>query len=159
MKTYYEILGLLCAVDDVVVKAAYKALAQKYHPDKQLLAPDEAHQFMTELNSAYSVLSDSEKRKRYEEYLKKGAEKIPQPNNQPQKTVDEKAKELIDRLIKNSLDEIAVLQLFEKYFGCSVRINAGWINSYTVVMNGKPQKLDYLSLKNHLIDHLNQGVA
>jgi len=50
MKTYYEILGLLCAVDDVVVKAAYKALAQKYHPDKQLLAPDEAHQFMTELN-------------------------------------------------------------------------------------------------------------
>jgi DnaJ-class molecular chaperone len=34
-KNFYETLGLLNDVDDVVIKAAYRALAQKYHPDRR----------------------------------------------------------------------------------------------------------------------------
>ena len=33
-KNYYELLGLHYEAEDIVVRAAYKALAQKYHPDK-----------------------------------------------------------------------------------------------------------------------------
>ena len=35
-KDYYKILGVLDNAEDIVIKAAYRALAQKYHPDKNL---------------------------------------------------------------------------------------------------------------------------
>ena len=34
MKDYYCILGVIKSAEDIVIKAAYRALAQKYHPDK-----------------------------------------------------------------------------------------------------------------------------
>ena len=34
MKNLYQILGVLDTAEDIVIRAAYKALAQKYHPDK-----------------------------------------------------------------------------------------------------------------------------
>ncbi|MEN9712744.1 MAG: hypothetical protein RLY90_1005 [Pseudomonadota bacterium] len=160
MKTYYEILGLLQHADDVVIKAAYKALAQKYHPDKHKFPSDESHRLMTELNAAFDVLGDAGKRKRYDVYLTRAAQPLqpnPQPHPQPApKTVNQKNQELVDKLIQNSLDEIAVLQLFEKFFGCSVQINNSWINTYTVKLDGMRQNMDYLALKKRLIERLNQ---
>ena len=43
MKTHYEVLGLLPSAEDVVVKAAYKALAQKFHPDKHKNNKEQCH--------------------------------------------------------------------------------------------------------------------
>ena len=34
MKDYYRILGILDDAEDIIIRAAYKALAQRYHPDK-----------------------------------------------------------------------------------------------------------------------------
>jgi len=56
-KDYYEVLGLLHSAEDVVIKAAFKALAQRYHPDKFEGDPDVARAKMEDINEAYRVLS------------------------------------------------------------------------------------------------------
>ena len=66
-KDYYEILGVSRDTDEKLIKKAYRKLARKYHPD---LNPNnkEAEQRFKELNEAYEVLSDPEKRKQYNAY-------------------------------------------------------------------------------------------
>ena len=65
-KDYYRVLGVLDDAEDIVIKAAYKALAQRYHPDKWVGDKTEANRRMTEINEAYGVLSDPVKRKEYD---------------------------------------------------------------------------------------------
>lgn len=72
-KDYYRILGILDDAEDVVVRAAYKALAQRYHPDKSTGDGDEANRRMKEINEAYGVLSDPVKRKQYDATRDKNA--------------------------------------------------------------------------------------
>ena len=64
---YYKILGVDKNASQEDVKKAYKKLARKYHPD---LNPDdpEAHRKFQEINEANEVLSDPEKRKKYDQY-------------------------------------------------------------------------------------------
>lgn len=66
MKDYYAVLGILPSAEDVVIRAAYKALAQRFHPDRYTGSQEEAHKKMSELNEAYSVLSDPVKRSEYD---------------------------------------------------------------------------------------------
>jgi curved DNA-binding protein CbpA len=63
---YYRILGVLDDAEDIVIKAAYRALAQKYHPDRWQGNPTEATRRMAEINAAYAVLSDPDKRRAYD---------------------------------------------------------------------------------------------
>lgn len=63
---HYFVLGILPDAEDVVVRAAYKALAQRYHPDRWQGAPEEAHRRMSEINLAYSVLGDKARRSEYD---------------------------------------------------------------------------------------------
>jgi DnaJ-class molecular chaperone len=65
-KDYYAILGVPRGADEKEIKKAYRRLARKYHPD---LNPGdkEAERKFKEINEAYEVLSDPEKRKRYDE--------------------------------------------------------------------------------------------
>jgi curved DNA-binding protein CbpA len=63
---YYAILGVLPSADEVVVRAAYRALSQKYHPDKWSGEPAEATHRMQQLNRAYEVLSNIERRQQYD---------------------------------------------------------------------------------------------
>jgi len=65
-KTYYQILGVLEDAEDVVVKAAYRSLSMKYHPDKWTGDKEVANQRMSEINVAYETLSDSLKRNAYD---------------------------------------------------------------------------------------------
>ncbi|MCC8425603.1 DnaJ C-terminal domain-containing protein [Mucilaginibacter sp. UR6-11] len=64
---YYQILGVTKTATDKDIKTAYRKLARKYHPD---LNPndDEAHKKFQQLNEANEVLSDPEKRKKYDQY-------------------------------------------------------------------------------------------
>jgi len=66
MKDYYIILGILPDAEDVVIRAAYKALVQRYHPDRYKGDPAEAHRKTTELNEAYEILSNPQKRAQYD---------------------------------------------------------------------------------------------
>lgn len=64
---YYKTLGLTKSATDKDIKNAYRKLARKYHPD---LNPNDAgaHKKFQELNEANEVLSDPEKRKKYDKY-------------------------------------------------------------------------------------------
>ena len=63
---YYRILGVLDDAEDIVIRAAYRALAQRYHPDKWTGDQAEATRRTAEINKAYAVLSDTEKRAAYD---------------------------------------------------------------------------------------------
>jgi len=65
-KDYYAILGVLPTAEDVVIRAAYKALAQRYHPDRTRETGPDASKRMALINEAYAVLSDPDKRKEYD---------------------------------------------------------------------------------------------
>lgn len=64
-RDYYEVLGVDKKASPDQIKKAYRKLAKKYHPD---LHPNdkEAEKKFTEINEAYEVLSDTEKRKKYD---------------------------------------------------------------------------------------------
>jgi molecular chaperone DnaJ len=69
---YYEILGVERAASDADIKRAYRRLAQRWHPDVNQ-EPDAAVKFK-EINEAYQVLSDPERRQRYDLFGTVGAE-------------------------------------------------------------------------------------
>ena len=64
---YYNILGVSKDASQDDIKKAFKKLARKYHPDLNPNDPD-AHRKFQEINEANEVLSDPEKRKKYDEY-------------------------------------------------------------------------------------------
>ena len=64
-RDYYEVLGVPKNADDAAIKKAYRVLAKKYHPDANP-GDTEAEKKFKEASEAYSVLSDSEKRKQYD---------------------------------------------------------------------------------------------
>ena len=64
---YYFILGVLPEAKDIVIKAAYRALAQRYHPDRSGSATGKDNVYMAELNEAYAILSNADARMRYDQ--------------------------------------------------------------------------------------------
>lgn len=64
-KNYYQILGVSEQADENTIKKAFRKLAKKYHPDTNANDPVVAEKFQ-EINEAYSVLSDSGKRQKYD---------------------------------------------------------------------------------------------
>ena len=66
-------MGVTPQAEDIVIKAAYRALAQRYHPDRFAGSTNEANRKMAEINEAYGVLSDPVKRRDYDaEYQQAG---------------------------------------------------------------------------------------
>jgi len=74
MTDYYKVLGISSQADEKEIKSAYRKLAKKHHPDAVRDNP-ELTERMYEVQAAYEVLGDKEKRKQYDESLKAG-----QPN-------------------------------------------------------------------------------
>jgi curved DNA-binding protein len=68
-KDYYKILGVEKSATTDEIKKAYRKLAMKYHPDKNP-GDKEAEQRFKDINEAHAVLSDPEKRKKYDQFGK-----------------------------------------------------------------------------------------
>ncbi|EHR36043.1 DnaJ domain-containing protein [Helcococcus kunzii] len=66
-KDYYEILGVEKTSTPQDIKKAYRKLAKKYHPDLNK-GSEEAAEKLKEVNEAFEVLSDPEKRKKYDQF-------------------------------------------------------------------------------------------
>ncbi len=66
-KDYYDILGISKGASDDEIKKAYRKLAMKYHPDRN---PDnkEAEEKFKDINEAYQVLSDPQKKSQYDQF-------------------------------------------------------------------------------------------
>jgi molecular chaperone DnaJ len=69
-RDYYEILGVGKNANDDEIKTAFRKLARQYHPD--VSKEEHAEEKFKEINEAYGVLSDADKRARYDRYGKAG---------------------------------------------------------------------------------------
>ena len=65
-RDYYEVLGVDKNADEKTIKKAYRKLARKYHPD--VCDEPDAEDKFKEVSEAYAVLSDDEKRQRYDQF-------------------------------------------------------------------------------------------
>ena len=72
-KDYYEVLGVAREASDKDIAVAYRRLALKYHPDSNTGDEDATVRFK-EAAEAYEVLSDNEKRARYDRYGHEGVD-------------------------------------------------------------------------------------
>src|SRR5271163_2303474 len=67
MRDYYEVLGVTREADDAGLKSAFRKLAMEHHPDRIGGVQESAGRFK-EINEAYSVLSDKQKRAAYDRF-------------------------------------------------------------------------------------------
>jgi len=67
-KDYYEVLGVDKGADKKQIKKAYKRLAMKHHPDRNIDNKAAAEEKFKEIQEAYSVLSNEQKRSSYDQF-------------------------------------------------------------------------------------------
>ncbi len=67
-RDYYEVLGVEKNATDEELKKAYRKLAKKYHPDANPDNKEEAEKNFKEVNEAYEILSDKQKRQMYDQF-------------------------------------------------------------------------------------------
>lgn len=67
-RDFYEVLGVTKSASESEIKSAYRKMALKWHPDKNQDKKEEAETKFKEINEAYQVLSDSQKRKTYDQF-------------------------------------------------------------------------------------------
>ena len=71
-RDYYEVLGVSKSASDLEIKRAYRKLAKQYHPDVSI--EENAEEKFKEVQEAYDVLSDEQKRAAYDQFGHAGAE-------------------------------------------------------------------------------------
>ncbi len=100
-KNYYDILQINQNASPEIIEKAYKTLAKKYHPDLQEESnKKEAEEILKEINEAYEVLSNPDKKALYDQDLKN--ETISQEDYEEMYAQNEKLKEELNNLKNNT---------------------------------------------------------
>ena len=76
-RDYYEVLGIQKGASEAEIKKAYRKMAKKYHPDMNQDDPKAAEEKMKEVNEAYDVLKDPQKKARYDQFGHAGVDTLP----------------------------------------------------------------------------------
>ncbi len=69
IRTHYDNLKVARNAPPDVIRAAYRALSQRFHPDKNL-GDSEAARIMAIINTSYEVLSDPDKRREHDQWIR-----------------------------------------------------------------------------------------
>ena len=96
MKNYYDILGVQPDASDKEIKKAYRKLAKANHPDQHPNDPS-YEKIFAEIQEAYTVLSDPDKRKEYDEQLANPPQEDERSYEDIMKDYDEYTKEKVDK--------------------------------------------------------------
>lgn len=83
--THYDTLQVVHSAEDEVIKASYRVLSQKHHPDKNPGNELKANQNMKIINAAYSTLSDPKLRVQHDEWIKHQESELRARNSEPKK--------------------------------------------------------------------------
>ena len=94
MKNHYDNLKVSQTAPIEVIRAAYRALTKKNHPDHNLGNPD-SHRVMTLINEAYDVLSDPIKRNKHDQWIQNENKKS-NTSNVNEEVLKKKEKELFE---------------------------------------------------------------
>lgn len=149
-KDYYGVLGVSPSAEDFLIKAAYKALAQRYHPDKLEDYSQASEDKMKALNEAYSILSDAHKRKQYDDYLKsKNVNKTTQSEYQEEQNRNETNQEngqlilffsvaAIVSLIVNAI--LFIASIFVIFFSFVISIAGNFHQNFTAHSDEKRKR-------------------
>lgn len=116
--TLYEVLEVSEKASDEVIEKAYKVLVKKYHPDLQSDSQKEsAEEKMKEINKAYDVLGNSEKRKEYDAKLlqERELEKIKEEQKQDSYKHEEKVTRNVNKNVVNNNDSFFYEQKRKEY--------------------------------------------
>ena len=121
---YYQRLGILPNATQDEIKQAYRKLAKKYHPDRNIGNEEEAAYIMGRISDAYDILSNGESRKKYDQKLnelsnRKTTSQAPVQKNDAYKSYKksrEESEDDFDNDIKNYLNTRRQLNsLYKKY--------------------------------------------
>ncbi len=106
-KDYYKILGVEKNTDSETIKKAYRRLAKEWHPDKNPENPKSEDKFK-EIAEAYDVLSDTDKRKKFDDFISIG-----QPKSNTQTTASQHQRTYSR---KKTADESDFSDFFKQFF-------------------------------------------
>ncbi len=87
IQTHYDILSVARNAPPEVIRAAYRALSQQYHPDRNL-GKEEAARIMVEINASYEMLSDPKKRQEYDLWVAQQEKSKGHAPNTQNETID-----------------------------------------------------------------------
>lgn len=103
--TLYEMLEVSENASDEVIEKAYKVLAKKYHPDLQKEQNKKSAEIkMKEINEAYEVLGNKEKRREYDLRLQMEREEE-RIRNRQENTIEDSSKQVIDNDNPNDIEK------------------------------------------------------
>lgn len=127
----YRTLGVLPDAEDIVVAAAYRALAQRYHPDKWQGDPAEAHRRMSDINYAYSILGEKTKRSEYDRTRDRHQDSSYPPEDQTQSQAFSAA---LDELEGRWRIAAGVFPVIDAYRARLARISTSLAFNYVTVL-------------------------
>mgnify|MGYP006274886965 CR=1 FL=1 len=116
MKDYYQILGVEKTATSEEINKAFRRLAVKLHPDKNLDNPTEAAEKFKEINEAYDILGNSDKRAKYDRF----------GTNDPNELNFESAFDIFRRGFRRKqgqdIQVSLMVSFIESYYGCSKEV-------------------------------------
>ena len=109
-RDYYDVLGVDKSADEKEIKKAYRKLAMKYHPD--VSDSEDATEKFKEISEAYAVLSDSDKRSKYDRFGHAGMDGF---SAEDIKNVMEQNRNGLNEMIP-AYEKISEIEIYEEEF-------------------------------------------